>query len=236
MDLATRKAKEQPTGLRRCGENPVVGAFCACDVDCMDFDDCCEDYKELCDPNSCSGHCGEYLGGVDGYNCQCDHLCVDNGDCCLDWEEECNVCGSPHQGADSSESCGGKSEHGTCWCDKSCSAPENNDCCSDKEAAQCEATCAYNGCGYDAANSCQCDKQCQTFGDCCWADFVEVCFSCGGSNCGSYDANRSCQCDPACRGAGDCCEGGEVFTTDSEGVATEVSAGLSVSHNDCEAN
>ena len=77
---------------------------------------------------------------------------------------QCNNCGSCH------DSCGGRGDNGSCWCDPACA--QFGDCCHDYAF---ECSCAGR-CGEWAA-SCWCDWDCHSYGDCC-QDKVQQCGQC----------------------------------------------------------
>jgi subtilisin family serine protease len=71
----------------------------------------------------------------------------------------------------------------------------------------CEGRCGE----FDPAENCQCDDQCEAFGDCC-DDFVEECQadpnSCVQNDACGGQAPGGCFCDAACQFFGDCCSDG----------------------------
>ncbi|MBP48155.1 MAG: hypothetical protein CMH53_09490 [Myxococcales bacterium] len=83
--------------------------------------------------------------------------------------------------------------------------------CADPDGGTCEGNCGkYLG----RAAKCQCDDQCEQYGDCC-SDYAKLCKETGGGGttggscvgkCDSpYDANADCQCDSECATNQDCC-------------------------------
>jgi hypothetical protein len=86
-----------------CGKASVVPGSepeCFCDPECVEVDDCCEDYALVCKSDasvpgdggagSCLGYCG-YEDEVPGSSpgCFCDDACIDSDDCCLDYLAVC---------------------------------------------------------------------------------------------------------------------------------------------------
>ena len=81
--------------------------------------------------------------------------------------------------------------------------------CADPDGGSCKDQCGkYLG----RTAKCQCDDQCEQYGDCC-SDYKELCGG-GGSGgggsckdkCGTpYDQNADCQCDNECESNNDCC-------------------------------
>ncbi len=95
-----------------CGKKSPDG--CWCDSLCAQYNDCCEDKKQVCDNpqptptptpqptptptptpqpsptpqpnNSCVGYCGKKAPG----GCWCDNLCEQYGDCCSDKKQVCD--------------------------------------------------------------------------------------------------------------------------------------------------
>ena len=69
-----------------CGGQSPGG--CACDNDCEDRGDCCQDKKEVCPTLTCSGKCGKKV--TDGSDfCFCDANCERWKDCCSDKQDYC---------------------------------------------------------------------------------------------------------------------------------------------------
>lgn len=76
---------------RKCGSEKPQGGGCACDADCLRYNDCCSDYARFCQiqpvqQGGCMGRCG---GAGFGGNCYCDVNCERNGDCCGDYRIAC---------------------------------------------------------------------------------------------------------------------------------------------------
>ena len=68
-----------------CGGTSSSG-HCFCDSLCEEYDDCCDDYHDLCAPASCDGNCG---GHNTAGNCYCDKNCSSYNDCCPDYQDIC---------------------------------------------------------------------------------------------------------------------------------------------------
>ncbi|HAN31243.1 MAG TPA: hypothetical protein DCQ06_06555, partial [Myxococcales bacterium] len=151
--------------MGRCGEFDG-DASCNCDDQCAVFNDCCDDYDQVCKvpsdassgdvvtpdvggtdatadasagDDSCKGLCGKYTPGK---ACQCDSGCTQFGDCCKDFTK---LCSTPDCQADAD--CDDKL---ACTADK-CEASK---CVNTPATGQCaiEGACYKDG---DAdANSC----------------------------------------------------------------------------------
>lgn len=82
-----------------CGEQHSSG-HCYCQSDCVSFNDCCDDFTDVCPDDaygssngssnaeifSCQGQChGQHKSG----QCWCDEACTNSGDCCTDVTEVC---------------------------------------------------------------------------------------------------------------------------------------------------
>ncbi len=86
-----------------CGSSTAIavgdGKECYCDVDCVDAQDCCADFAQVCGepeppepaPGSCAQACGssDPIDVGDGTQCYCDDFCATNGDCCADLDAVC---------------------------------------------------------------------------------------------------------------------------------------------------
>lgn len=64
----------------------LPGAPCQCNSACERYDDCCEDYKELC-VGTCENKCGNPHDST--AICQCNKACANHDDCCPDYNELC---------------------------------------------------------------------------------------------------------------------------------------------------
>ncbi|XP_032884076.1 proteoglycan 4 [Amblyraja radiata] len=72
----------------RCVPRYERGHVCNCDIECIRYDECCEDYRDLCtSETSCSGRC--YEKHQRGRKCQCDPICMKYNDCCADFVANC---------------------------------------------------------------------------------------------------------------------------------------------------
>jgi len=69
-----------------CGGQSPGG--CACDNDCEDRGDCCQDKKEVCPALTCRGNCNAMVTDEDSY-CYCDANCEYYNDCCSDKKDYC---------------------------------------------------------------------------------------------------------------------------------------------------
>lgn len=79
----------------RCNRTGTDPNFdCQCNIPCLNFGDCCNDYTTLClgggGTGSCKGKC-DAVGTDPNAPCQCNKPCVSFGDCCPDYEEVCDV-------------------------------------------------------------------------------------------------------------------------------------------------
>jgi len=70
-----------------CGGTSSSG-HCFCDSLCEEYDDCCDDYLELCASPSCDGNCGGHNAAG---NCYCDENCSSYNDCCADYQDICEA-------------------------------------------------------------------------------------------------------------------------------------------------
>lgn len=69
-------------------------------------------------------------------------------------------------------SCGGRSNSGSCWCNPSCVT--YGDCCDDY-APECLGETCENSCGGQSnTGTCWCNSSCTNYGDCC-QDYVSEC-------------------------------------------------------------
>ena len=82
--LSTVAAQNSCVG--RCEKGVDPEASCQCNPSCGEFNDCCEDYIEVC--MTCKDRCGP--GHDNGRECQCNTSCSQYDDCCPDYEELCN--------------------------------------------------------------------------------------------------------------------------------------------------
>ena len=93
-------AKTCPKDCGKAGPNSCIGkcgayddtASCQCDDGCHEFDDCCDDYKQVCGggptgTGSCKDRCGDFDANA---KCQCDSTCKDFDDCCPDFAQLCS--------------------------------------------------------------------------------------------------------------------------------------------------
>uniref|UniRef100_A0A8D2ZHH8 Proteoglycan 4a n=1 Tax=Scophthalmus maximus TaxID=52904 RepID=A0A8D2ZHH8_SCOMX len=72
----------------RCGEVFTRGQLCACDLSCMQHNECCPDFEATCTTaQSCLGRCGEPFRR--GQQCECDPECVRHNTCCRDYQRHC---------------------------------------------------------------------------------------------------------------------------------------------------
>ena len=69
------------TCVGACGGTALSGS-CFCEQ----YDDCCDDFTEVCAPTSCEGQCG---GHNTAGNCYCDDNCLSYNDCCSDYVAVC---------------------------------------------------------------------------------------------------------------------------------------------------
>ncbi|XP_055498138.1 proteoglycan 4b isoform X2 [Leucoraja erinacea] len=78
----------QDSCIGRCVPRYERGHVCNCDIECIRYDECCEDYRDICtSETSCSGRC--YEKHQRGRKCQCDPICVKYSDCCADFAANC---------------------------------------------------------------------------------------------------------------------------------------------------
>ncbi|XP_028329069.1 proteoglycan 4a [Gouania willdenowi] len=76
----------------RCGEVFLRGQRCACDVKCLQHNECCQDFKDVCSTaKSCRGRCGDTWRR--GQSCDCHPLCVRFNTCCHDYQLHCDAKG-----------------------------------------------------------------------------------------------------------------------------------------------
>eukprot|EP00064_Thunnus_orientalis_P007853 superscaffoldBa00000896_g7875 len=72
----------------RCGEVFTRGKQCTCDLNCLQYNECCKDFQATCTPVlSCQGRCGETFRR--GRMCECDPQCVRYNTCCHDYQMQC---------------------------------------------------------------------------------------------------------------------------------------------------
>ncbi|XP_068226062.1 uridylate-specific endoribonuclease-like [Palaemon carinicauda] len=70
--------------MGRCGEKDDSQP-CQCSTTCESFQDCCDDYHDIC--YSCKGRCGEHF--LKSKPCQCNDDCSSHGNCCKDFVDRC---------------------------------------------------------------------------------------------------------------------------------------------------
>nr|XP_033937219.1 proteoglycan 4b [Pseudochaenichthys georgianus] len=74
----------------RCGAEYYRGNMCQCDYGCLEYEECCTDYKSQCTTkNSCKGRCGERFKR--GSLCSCDSDCIKFKQCCPDRNLHCDA-------------------------------------------------------------------------------------------------------------------------------------------------
>ncbi|XP_042284524.1 proteoglycan 4a [Thunnus maccoyii] len=74
----------------RCGEIFTRGKQCTCDLNCLQYNECCKDFQATCTPVlSCQGRCGETFRR--GRMCECDPQCVRYNTCCHDYQMQCDA-------------------------------------------------------------------------------------------------------------------------------------------------
>jgi len=172
------------------------GVFC--DEMCHYFDDCADDFVEVCE--SCQGHCGVQAANS-GSLCNCDNECHGFKDCCEDIDDFCVALyptESCKTGCDNAMNNRGKR---TCRCDLM--ALTVGDACNDYEdyCTTCQNTCGES---YSSQRTCQCDENCEMHDDCC-TDHLSCLGSCSGRCLEQYNNVNACHCDDGCEEAGDCC-------------------------------
>ena len=171
---------------------------CHCTLDCVDYEDCCDDYEALCATrNPAPG--GNWHELPEERHCWCDQSCVSNADCCDDYLAECDAAEGMAFSCDNA--CGEKRSSG-CWCDKIC--VENNDCCDDYED--------YCGCGeysYEPCAGCTDEKSACNFDPTATVDDGSCTYQVEGFNCAGECLTRV-DCEGVCGGpkfldeCGDC--------------------------------
>ncbi len=116
----------------RCDEEFNEENACQCDEGCLENQDCCDDFDDICDgtggsggeaPTLCADRgCDDFVAGA---SCQCDESCEQFGNCCEDFEEICqgpsNLC--------EERGCGDFTDGASCQCDDNCTEFDN--CCED---------------------------------------------------------------------------------------------------------
>jgi len=61
---------------------------CQCNSACANHNDCCDDYRRICESESCEGRCdAEYDPSLP---CQCNDKCAKYNNCCDDYSEFCD--------------------------------------------------------------------------------------------------------------------------------------------------
>ncbi|CAN9503406.1 unnamed protein product [Ophioblennius macclurei] len=74
----------------RCGESFTRGKLCKCDFNCLQHNECCQDFEAVCTTaRSCQGRCGEAFKR--GQLCECDPLCAVYNTCCQDHQQQCEA-------------------------------------------------------------------------------------------------------------------------------------------------
>jgi len=73
----------------RCGDGFDASQPCQCNEACLNHNDCCPDFPELCqsDLTSCKGRCGAHYDP--SLPCECNDKCSEYGNCCPDYDNEC---------------------------------------------------------------------------------------------------------------------------------------------------
>lgn len=189
----------------QCGE-PFSDGGCGCDSGCWDFDDCCDDWLDLCGPKCGDGECDtpesiatcpqDCAGLGDSFGCVV--ASCDTGGCelvpgCLDAVSCLLACFDPSNSKACTTSCVEDQplpaqsllwEIATCASESDCiQAPVcgNGECQPGETLENCAADCAI-----PAEESCL-DK------------------------CGNFKPDAPCQCDNECLQFGDCCEDYEAL-------------------------
>jgi len=74
----------------RCGGWADRNYDCQCNSVCVNHNDCCQDYNDVCvnKQGSCKNRCGDPYDN--NQSCQCNSSCEDKHDCCKDYQELCN--------------------------------------------------------------------------------------------------------------------------------------------------
>ncbi|KAF0047425.1 hypothetical protein F2P81_001058 [Scophthalmus maximus] len=91
LGVAVTSAAARPGScVGRCGEVFTRGQLCACDLSCMQHNECCPDFEATCTTaQSCLGRCGEPFRR--GQQCECDPECVRHNTCCRDYQRHCDA-------------------------------------------------------------------------------------------------------------------------------------------------
>jgi agmatine/peptidylarginine deiminase len=209
-----------------CGGEAPAGCFC--DSQCVQYNDCCDDYQQqcVCQPQCSGKQCGSNGCGGSCGTCAAGSTCNASGQCVATCTPQCGgkQCGSNGCGgscgtcaagstcnasgqcvATCTPQCGGK-QCGSDGCGGSCGTCAAGSTCN--ASGQCVATAGgscVGKCGVQSGpNGCWCDNQCAQYGDCC-ADYQQVCVvgTCEG-NCGGK-SDGACYCDAQCTQSNDCC-------------------------------
>jgi len=69
----------------RCWQDYNPNDVCHCNSQCQNFNNCCDDFENLC--LTCENRCG--LGYDNKYSCQCNTACDTHNDCCPDYNDIC---------------------------------------------------------------------------------------------------------------------------------------------------
>ena len=117
--LRDSPAQIGPHGAQSCkvkgcnSHTPVLPGECSCDYNCGERHNCCFDYQQLCEADSCS-----LLGcGHEGITCSCQpNICEQQGSCCPDFKQQC------HQAQDTCAKLGCTHAGATCSCGPNCTA------------------------------------------------------------------------------------------------------------------
>lgn len=192
--------------------------FCNCDVACIKYKDCCDDFNALCgamvegkcDAGQCTG-VGKLKDGTKAI-CSCNpDTCTKAENCCGGFDPNgCAPAAPPGscKGSDCQPNSQGTMPDGSpgqCYCDESCA--QTKDCCADKDKF-CGGTAGGDTGKGDASS---CTAQCT--GKACGADD-----GCGGSCTGKCDGGGLCVTDTANPGK-KICKGGTAPADTSSGSA-----------------
>ncbi|XP_035518214.1 poly(U)-specific endoribonuclease-A [Morone saxatilis] len=74
----------------RCGYGTDNSFSCQCNPSCERYNDCCNDYVEICKAGatSCKGRCGETYNSQN--ECHCNSKCAKYNNCCSDFADLCD--------------------------------------------------------------------------------------------------------------------------------------------------
>ncbi|XP_078544728.1 uridylate-specific endoribonuclease-like isoform X3 [Lissotriton helveticus] len=198
-------AEKKSSCKGRCDEAYNKKDSCHCNRKCSKFNNCCDDYSNLCkktdktsthgqseDKSSCKGRCDEAYNKKD--SCHCNKKCSKFNNCCDDYSNLCKKTDktSTHGQSEDKSSCKGRCDEAynkkdSCHCDRKCS--KFNNCCDDysnlckktdktsthgqseDRKASCKGRCDES---YNKKNSCHCNRKCNKFNNCC-DDYSNLC-------------------------------------------------------------